>query len=113
MPTKTVQDYIGSPSTSFNIQPSYPMKQQTLQDLRDDEEFANNLRKVQSLGYAALSNKTAKISKDQIQDPSYFRHSSLGWNYRMPELCCAVAYAQVVRLEELVNIRKLNYIIFL
>ena len=40
MPTKTVQDYIGSPSTSFNIQPSYPMKQQTLQDLRDDEEFA-------------------------------------------------------------------------
>ena len=40
MSTKTEQDYIGSPSTSFNIQPSYPMKQQTLQDLRDDEEFA-------------------------------------------------------------------------
>jgi perosamine synthetase len=76
--------------------------------ITDDEEFANNLRKVQSLGYAALSNKTAKISKDEIQDPSYFRHSSLGWNYRMPELCCAVAYAQVERLEELVNIRKLS-----
>ena len=51
MPTKTVQDYIGSPSTSFNIQPSYPMKQQTLQDLRDDEEFAKvSERFLTSLG---------------------------------------------------------------
>ncbi len=74
--------------------------------ITDDEDFANNLRKVQSLGYASLSTKTAKISKDEIQDPSYFRHSSLGWNYRMPELCCAVALAQVRRIEELVDIRK-------
>ena len=51
MSTKTVQDYIGSPSTSFNIQPSYPMKQQTLQDLRDDEEFAKvSERFLTSLG---------------------------------------------------------------
>ena len=42
---------MGSPSTSFNIQPSYPMKQQTLQDLRDDEEFAKvSERFLTSLG---------------------------------------------------------------
>jgi len=29
----------------------------------------------------------------------------LGWNYRMPELCCAVALAQVERISELVSAR--------
>ena len=72
----------------------------------DDEEFALNLRRVQSLGYAGVSSKKSKISKDEIQSPNYSRHVTLGWNYRMPELCAAVAYAQTQRIEELVNIRK-------
>lgn len=74
--------------------------------ITDDEEFALNLRRVQSLGYAGLSTKKSKITKDDIQSPNYSRHVTLGWNYRMPELCAAVAYAQTLRIEELVNIRK-------
>lgn len=70
----------------------------------NDEEFAIRLRKIQSLGYLGVG-KGAKIKKSDIQDPKYNRHGSLGWNYRMPELCAAVAYAQTKRVEELVQAR--------
>ena len=69
-----------------------------------DEEFAVKLRRIQSLGYIGVG-KNAKIKKEDIQDPSYYRHGSLGWNYRMPELCAAVALAQTQRMEELVECR--------
>lgn len=74
--------------------------------ITDDEDFALRLRRVQSLGYAGLSTSKAKISKDDIQSPNYSRHASLGWNYRMPELCCAAAYAQTKRIKELTLIRR-------
>lgn len=70
----------------------------------NDEDFAIRLRKIQSLGYLGVG-KAAKIKKSDIQDPSYNRHGSLGWNYRMPELCAATAYAQTQRMEELVKAR--------
>lgn len=67
--------------------------------------LADKLRRFSSLGYAAVSAKKWRITKDDIQDPDYQRHVSLGFNYRMPEICCAVALAQVERLEELVKAR--------
>lgn len=73
--------------------------------LTNDPELAEKIRKVQSLGYAGLSAKKAKITKLDIQDPNYLRHDTMGWNYRMPELCCAVALAQVERIDELVDVR--------
>lgn len=73
--------------------------------LTNDIVLAENIRKVQSLGYAGVSAKKSKITKLDIQDPNYLRHTSMGWNYRMPELCCAVALAQVERIDELVDIR--------
>lgn len=74
--------------------------------LTSNAEVAEKVRRVQSLGYAGLSAKKAKITKADIQNPNYSRHVSMGWNYRMPELCCAVALAQVERIEELVEHRK-------
>lgn len=74
--------------------------------ITNDGALAERIRKVQSLGYAGVSAKKGKISKSEIQNPDYKRHVSMGWNYRMPELCCAVALAQVERIEELVKIRK-------
>jgi len=71
----------------------------------DDPELANEVRRVQSLGYAGVSAGQGKITKKDIQDPAYARHVSLGWNYRMPELCSAVALAQLERLEALVAVR--------
>ena len=70
----------------------------------NDEDFAIRLRKIQSLGYIGVG-KGAKIKKADIQDPDYDRHGSLGWNYRMPELCAAVALAQTQRIEDLVQAR--------
>ena len=71
----------------------------------DDEDFAVRIRKTAGLGYTTLGSKKAKITKEEIQHPSFERHDYLGWNYRPSELCCAVALAQLERLDELVNIR--------
>lgn len=73
--------------------------------ITDNEELANKIRRVNSLGYAGVGASKAKITKSDIQSPEYERHVSMGWNYRMPELCCAVALAQVERIEELVEQR--------
>ena len=70
--------------------------------ITDDEELADRVRRFNSLGYAALSASQGKITKDTIQDPKYERHAWIGWNYRMPELCAAIALGQLERLPELV-----------
>lgn len=72
-----------------------------------DEQLANKVRSFQSLGYAGLDANAAKIDKNTIQQPEYKRHTSLGFNYRMPELCAAVAYAQVERMDDLLAPRVL------
>ncbi len=71
----------------------------------NDEQLADQARKFSSLGYAGVDAKKGKITKDDIQDPNYCRHVSLGYNYRMSELCAAVALGQLERAEELVKIR--------
>jgi perosamine synthetase len=71
----------------------------------DNLELAEKIRKVQSLGYAGVSATKGKITKKDIQDPDYSRHVTMGWNYRMPELCAAVALAQLENIEPLVGRR--------
>lgn len=73
--------------------------------LTEDRELAENIRKVQSLGYAGVGATKARITKNDIQDPEYSRHVTMGWNYRMPELCCAVALAQTENIDALVQRR--------
>lgn len=73
--------------------------------LTEQRELAESIRKVQSLGYAGVSATKAKITKKDIQDPDYSRHVTMGWNYRMSELCCAVALAQTENIDALVQRR--------
>ncbi len=75
--------------------------------ITNDEGFADKVRQFSGLGYAMLKGEADKgrITKDVIQDPEYERHVALGWNYRMSDLCAAVALAQVERLAELVEQR--------
>lgn len=80
--------------------------------LTNDHKLADSIRRVQSLGYAGVGAKQAKITKSDIQKPDYSRHISMGWNYRMPELCCAVALAQTERIDELVDIRMQSAKVF-
>ncbi len=68
----------------------------------DSLDLAEGIRRVSSLGYAGVGASKAKITKQTIQDPDYSRHLSMGWNYRMPELCAAVALGQLEQVEELV-----------
>lgn len=73
--------------------------------ITDDESLAVRIRKAAGLGYTTLGAKKARITKDEIQSPTFERHDYPGWNYRMPELCCAVALAQLERLDDLVRVR--------
>jgi perosamine synthetase len=73
--------------------------------ITNSEDLANAARRFSSLGYAGVSAKQGKITRDDIQDPNYSRHVSLGFNYRMSELCAAVTLAQLERARELVDIR--------
>jgi perosamine synthetase len=73
--------------------------------LTEDLALAESIRKVQSLGYAGVSATKGKITKRDIQDPDYSRHVTMGWNYRMPELCCAVALAQTENMDVLIGRR--------
>lgn len=73
----------------------------------NNAELAEKVRRFNSLGYAAVAAGAGqgKITRETIQDPVYERHASVGWNYRMPELCAAVALGQLERLHELVSLR--------
>jgi perosamine synthetase len=73
--------------------------------ITDKEELADKARKFSSLGYAGVSPKQGKISRNDIQDPNYSRHVSLGYNYRMSEVNAAVLLGQLERAEELVEHR--------
>lgn len=72
----------------------------------NDAELADKARRFTSLGYAGVSGKQAKITRNDIQDPIYNRHISVGYNYRMSEVQSAVMLGQLERIEELVEIRK-------
>ena len=72
-----------------------------------DEGLARGARRFGSLGYASVGagSRQAKVLREVIQDPSYERHLSVGWNYGMSEPCAAIALAQTERLQEFVALR--------
>lgn len=70
-----------------------------------DADVADSVRRFSSLGYARLSRAKGLVSKDDIQNPDYDRHAQMGFNYRLPDLCAAVALGQLERLDELVQRR--------
>jgi perosamine synthetase len=43
-----------------------------------------------------------------IQDPNYFRHEILGWNYRMSDLTAAVVLGQIENSRKLIETRMLT-----
>jgi len=73
--------------------------------ITNDPVLADKARRFSSLGYAGVSGKQGKISRNDIQDPQYDRHVSLGFNYRMSEVNAAVLVGQVERADELVGQR--------
>lgn len=74
----------------------------------DDEELADRMRKLSTQGFRNATARSGKIrvSKDLFQNPSYKRHSTFGFMYRLPEIAAAVALAQVEKIDSFVDRRK-------
>lgn len=84
--------------------------------LTDNEEYAEKARKLGGHGFKNLKADEGRVrflNKEMFQNPNYKRHDALGWNYRMPEFTAAVAYAQLERVNELVELRKETAKIFI
>ena len=75
--------------------------------LTNNEKYAESVRKLGGHGFKNLraGDGRVRLNQDVFQNPAYKRHDSLGWNYRMPEFNAAVAYAQLERVDELVQLR--------
>ena len=74
--------------------------------LTDNERFADRMRAFSIVGYDIVKAKSGKITKDTLQSPDFARHTSLGFKYKMPDLCAAVGLAQLQRINELVKMRQ-------
>ena len=73
--------------------------------ITNNEELADKARRLNCLGYAGVSGKQGKITRNDIQDPNYSRHVSFGYNYRMSELQAACALGQLERAKDLTEQR--------
>jgi perosamine synthetase len=72
-----------------------------------DEDLALAARKAATLGFKDLTVRPGNtVVSEQLRcQPDYQRHDRLGWNQRLPEVACAVALAELERIEELAEMR--------
>lgn len=83
--------------------------------ITNDEKYAKGCRKAGGHGFKSLEADNGAVKKDKnlLQNPNYERHDEIGWNYRLPEINSALAYAQLERLEDIVQLRIDSANIFL
>lgn len=76
--------------------------------ITNNKEIATKIRKYAGLGFKNLTANSGRIKADEsvFQNPHLLRHDVIGYNYRLPELCSAVALAQLERLDEIVKKRQ-------
>lgn len=71
----------------------------------DSERLINKARSIGNLGYGFNLAKKKIFTKQNLMSNNFIRHHIVGFNYRLPELNAAVAYAQLQRIDELVAAR--------
>jgi len=83
--------------------------------ITNNEKYGEYCRKMGCHGFKNLKAGygSIKTNRDVWQNPNYERHNEIGWNYRMPEINSGLAYAQLERLEEIVQLRIDSANIFL
>jgi len=76
--------------------------------ITNNEYYALKIRKCAGIGYKAVRADGDPVVTDRsfLQDPSYKRHDSLGWNYRLSEFGAAIAVAQLEKVDEKVEKRR-------
>ena len=74
----------------------------------NDPKYAERVRKHAGLGYKTLGPRQGmtNLLPKEFQNPYFKRHDSLGYNYRLPEICAALGLAQLERIEKLVERRR-------
>lgn len=73
-----------------------------------DETLGDKIRKLNSQGFrnaTAVSGKI-RLNKDIFQNPSFKRHTILGFMYRLPEVAAAMGLAQLEKLDWFVEKRE-------
>ncbi len=75
----------------------------------NNRRMAEDIRKFGGIGYKNLRAEEGrvKLNEGTFQDPNYKRHDTLGYNYRLTEVCAAIGLAQLERLDELVSKRRM------
>ena len=74
----------------------------------DDEKLGDKIRKLNTQGFrnaTAVSGKI-RVSRDIFQNPSFKRHDSFGFMYRLPEVAAAMGLAQLEKLDSFVQKRQ-------
>ena len=79
-----------------------------------DDKLALAARKAATVGFKDLTLKPGhNVVSEQLRcQPDYQRHDSIGWNQRLPEVACAVALAELERLDELSEMRTYSAMAF-
>ncbi len=72
-----------------------------------DEDLALGARKAATIGFKDIQIRPGctVVSEELRCQPDYQRHDSIGWNQRLPEIACAVALAELERVDELTEMR--------
>ena len=73
----------------------------------DNPILAEFMRQYAGVGFKNITASSGKvrISRDKFQNPDWKRHNIMAYNYRLPEICAAVALAQLENLDEFVSLR--------
>ena len=73
----------------------------------DDAILSDHMRKFAWLGYKNIteSSSNVRVDKNLFQTPTWTRHIINSYNYRLPELCAAVALAQLENLDIFCELR--------
>lgn len=83
--------------------------------ITNDKFLAKKMRKVSNHGFIKLSSNSGslKFQKKDLLNPNMKRHDEIGWNYRMSEFSAAIAFAQLEKANNLINLRikSTNYFI--
>lgn len=74
----------------------------------DNPILAEFMRQYAGVGFKNITADSGKvrISRDKFQNPDWKRHNIIAYNYRLPEICAAVALAQVEKINELCLLRR-------
>ena len=73
----------------------------------NDKKLATKMRKFGGVGFKNLTASSGKvrIDRSKFQNPNWFRHDTLAYNYRLSEICAAVGLAQTEKLKYFVKKR--------